>query len=143
MSDQTSIASATVATVQDTFTIGELAKQLGISTRTIRYYEERGLITPERSSGRQRVYTRRDRGRLKLILRAKASGLDLQESKEILDLYDILPSDKVEQAQAKNLESMVNRRLDELEAKIEEMTLLQDDLREHLASLRQKTHGSD
>ena len=138
MADQISIS-----TVQDTFTIGELAKQLGVSTRTIRYYEERGLITPERSSGGQRVYTRRDRGRLKLILRAKASGLDLEESKEVLDLYDILPSDKVEQAQAEKLESMVIRRLDELEAKIEEMSLLRDDLKEYLASLRQKTHGTD
>jgi len=132
-----------ISTVQETFTIGELAKQLGVSTRTIRYYEERGLITPERSNGGQRVYTRRDRGRIKLILRAKTSGFDLEESKEVLDLYDILPSDKVEQAQAEKLESMVTRRLEELDIKIDEKTRLQNDLREYLASLRRKTHGTD
>ncbi len=126
-----------------TFSIGDLAKQLGISTRTIRYYEERGLITPQRSDGGQRIYTRRDRGRLKLVLRAKQAGFDLEEAKEVLDLYDIVPSDKVHQAQAEVLEQMVNRRVSELDAKITEMTLLRDDLQEFLANLRQKPYGSD
>ncbi|MEM7797819.1 MAG: MerR family transcriptional regulator [Chloroflexota bacterium] len=124
-----------ISTLQETFTIGELAKQLGISTRTIRYYEERDLISPLRSDGGQRVYTRRDRGRLKLILRAKIAGLDLAESKEVLDLYDILPSDEVEQAQAKKLKQMISRRLNELEAKINEMTKLRNSLQEMLIKL--------
>lgn len=129
--------------IQATFTIGELAKQLEISTRTIRYYEERGLINPERTDGGQRIYTRRDRGRLKLILRAKAAGFDLEESKEVLDLYDTVPSDQVHQVQIEKVELMVNRRVAELDAKIAEMTLLRRGLLEHLENLRQKARAAN
>lgn len=118
-------------------TIGELANELGVSTRTIRYYEERGLISPERTEGGQRFYTRRDRGRLKLVLRAKVAGFGLEESKEVLDLYDILPNDKVEQAQGEKLEQMITRRVDELDAKISEMTTLREDLLGYLSNLEE------
>lgn len=126
-----------------TFTIGDLAEQLDISTRTIRYYEERGLINPQRTSGGQRVYTRRDRGRLKLILRAKRAGFGLEESKPVLDLYDIVPSEHLHAAQAEKLERMVTRRVAELDEKIIEMSRLRDDLQTFLANLRQQPHGTD
>lgn len=126
-------------TEQTSFSIGELAKQLGVSTPTIRYYEERGLINPQRSNGNQRIYTRRDRGRIKLILRAKAAGFDLEESKEVLDLYDTMPSDQVEHAQAEKLEKIIIRRVAELNSKINKMTELRDELVEHLATLRNKS----
>ena len=70
-----------------TFTIGELAKEFDLTTRAIRFYEDMGLLAPERS-GLQRVYTSRDRTRLTLTLRAKRLGLKLTEVKEILDMYD-------------------------------------------------------
>ena len=125
-------------------TIGELANELGVSTRTIRYYEERGLISPERTEGGQRYYTRRDRGRLKLVLRAKAAGFGLEESKEVLDLYDILPSDKVEQAQAEKLEQMITRRVDEIDSKIAEMTTLREELLGYLGNLKKaRANGTD
>lgn len=129
--------------VQTTLTIGELAEQLQVTTRTIRYYEERGLISPARSEGGQRLYSRRDRGRLKLVLRAKYAGFDLQEAKEVLDLYDALPSDKVEQAQAAKLERMLSRRVAELDAKIAEMTELRADLLEWFGRLNNDANGAD
>ena len=61
-------------TIDFRLTIGELAEELSVTTRTIRYYEERGMISPGRTEGGQRFYTRRERGRLKLILRGKAAG---------------------------------------------------------------------
>ncbi|TDR82083.1 MerR family transcriptional regulator [Paludibacterium purpuratum] len=71
---------------QDTYSISELARDLDVTARTIRFYEEQGLIEPERR-GLQRIFNRRDRARLKLILRGKRIGLSLAEIHEILDLY--------------------------------------------------------
>lgn len=69
------------------FTIGELAREFGLTTRAIRFYEDCGLLAPERS-GRNRVYTLRDRARLTLTLRGKRLGLKLAEVKELIDMYD-------------------------------------------------------
>ncbi len=66
--------------------ISELAEDLGITARAIRFYEAKGLLTPPRANG-GRVYTRRERARLKLILRAKSIGFSLAEVKQFLDLY--------------------------------------------------------
>jgi DNA-binding transcriptional MerR regulator len=77
---------ATVGAVP-TYTIGELAKEFGVTTRAIRFYEDCGLIGPERS-GRNRVYSARDRTRLKLTLRGKRLGLKLAEVKELVDMYE-------------------------------------------------------
>jgi DNA-binding transcriptional MerR regulator len=70
-----------------TWTVRELADQLGVSTRTLRFYEAEGLIAPERR-GSARVYHPRDRARLKLILRGRRFGMTLAECREIIDLYD-------------------------------------------------------
>jgi DNA-binding transcriptional MerR regulator len=66
--------------------IGDLVSEFGITARAIRLYEEKGLLTPQRL-GTQRVFTRRDRARLSLILRAKSLGSTLEEIKQYLDLY--------------------------------------------------------
>ncbi|MGC2396352.1 MAG: MerR family DNA-binding transcriptional regulator, partial [Rhodomicrobium sp.] len=66
--------------------ISELASELGITARAIRFYEAKGLLTPPRVNG-GRVYTRRERARLKLILRAKSIGFSLAEVRQFLDLY--------------------------------------------------------
>lgn len=68
-------------------TVNELADDLGITARALRFYETKGLITPQRA-GTTRVYTRRDRARLILILRGKRLGFSLAEIREYLDLYD-------------------------------------------------------
>jgi DNA-binding transcriptional MerR regulator len=70
-----------------TFTIGELAREFDLTTRAIRFYEDMGLLAPQRA-GQQRIYGNRDRTRLKLTLRAKRLGLKLNEVREILDLYE-------------------------------------------------------
>jgi DNA-binding transcriptional MerR regulator len=73
-----------------TYTIGDLSREFDLTTRAIRFYEDLGLLQPERSGpgGRNRVYSVRDRTRLKLTLRAKRLGLSLTEAKDIIDSYD-------------------------------------------------------
>ena len=73
-----------------TYTISDLAKEFDLTTRAMRFYEDMGLLQPERSGpgGRNRIYTSRDRTRLKLTLRAKRLGLSLTEAREIIDMYD-------------------------------------------------------
>jgi DNA-binding transcriptional MerR regulator len=71
-----------------TYTISELAREFALTTRAIRFYEDEGLITPQRV-GRARIYGERDRVRIRLILRGKRLGLALAEIAEILDLYDV------------------------------------------------------
>ena len=73
-----------------TFTISDLAREFDLTTRAIRFYEDMGLLQPQREGpgGRNRVYSSRDRTRLKLTLRAKRLGLSLTEAKDIIDMYD-------------------------------------------------------
>ncbi|MFG1270822.1 MerR family transcriptional regulator [Xanthobacter versatilis] len=73
------------------FSVAELARALATTPRTIRFYEDKGLITPRRA-GIMRVYTKRDRARLVLILRGKRLGFSLREIKEYLDLYELDPT---------------------------------------------------
>ncbi|MBA1242260.1 MerR family transcriptional regulator [Pseudomonas japonica] len=70
-----------------TYTISELARVLDVTTRTIRFYEEQGMLTPERR-GQERIFYPRDLVTLKLILRGKRIGFSLAECKELIDLYD-------------------------------------------------------
>ncbi|MBI3145287.1 MAG: MerR family DNA-binding transcriptional regulator [Pseudogulbenkiania sp.] len=98
-------------TQQELFSISDLARDFGVTLRTIRFYEEQGLIEPERA-GRQRVFTRRDRARLKLILRGKRIGLSLQEIREILDLYELA---KDEASQSLKLLRLLSERRQQLE----------------------------
>lgn len=72
---------------EQTWTIREVAEEFGVTHRTVRHYEELGLITPERR-GTTRVYRRRDRTRLGLVLRGKRLGFPLDEIRTIIDLYD-------------------------------------------------------
>ena len=81
-----------------TYTITDLAQEFGVTTRTIRHYENEGLVTPQRK-GLARVFSSRDRVRLKLALRGKRLGFSLQEIKELFDLYD-LSKDERQQLEA-------------------------------------------
>lgn len=75
-------------TVPDkTYTISELASEFGVTTRTMRFYEEKGLISPRRE-GQKRLYSSADRVRIKLILRGKRIGMSLDECVEVIDMYD-------------------------------------------------------
>ncbi|MEE9596401.1 MAG: MerR family DNA-binding transcriptional regulator [Acidiferrobacterales bacterium] len=75
-----------------TYTIGELAQEFEVTTRAIRFYEDQGLLSPARN-GQARVYSARDRVRLKLVLRGKRLGFSLGEIGGMLDLYDADPSE--------------------------------------------------
>ncbi len=77
-----------VPTEAQSFTIGELAAEFGITARALRFYEEEGLIAPRRE-GASRIYSRRDRARVAWILRGKSVGFSLDEIGELLDLYDL------------------------------------------------------
>ena len=77
-------------TMATEFTISDLAQEFDLTTRAIRFYEDMGLLRPQRAGpgGRSRVYSARDRTRLKLTLRAKRLGLSLTEAREIIEMYD-------------------------------------------------------
>lgn len=70
-----------------TYSISELARELDVTTRTIRFYEEQGMLSPTRR-GQERIYTPKDRVALKLILRGKRIGFSLAECKSLIELYD-------------------------------------------------------
>ncbi len=92
------------------FSVSQLARQLGVTARTIRFYEDKHLIAPQRA-GTTRVYTHRDRARLMLILRGKRLGFSLREIKEFLDLYDVDPAHHV---QLRQLLAGVRKRMGKL-----------------------------
>ena len=73
--------------MSETYSIGDLSRELQVTTRTIRHYEELGLLAPKRE-GQNRIYTPRDRVHLKLILRGRRLGFSLKEIGELLELYD-------------------------------------------------------
>jgi carbonic anhydrase len=110
-----------------TFTISELAKEFDLTTRAIRFYEDMGLLTPERA-GLQRVYSARDRARLTLTLRAKRLGLSLTEAKDILDMYDS-PRDTVPQLQ--KFLGVLGAHRAQLEAQMAELQANLAEVREH------------
>jgi DNA-binding transcriptional MerR regulator len=97
--------------MDELFSITELAKLLGITPRTIRFYEDRGLVTPRRV-GTTRVYSHRDRARMILVLRGKRLGFSLRDIKEYLDLYDTEPT-HIEQIRV--LRDKVQARIAQLE----------------------------
>jgi DNA-binding transcriptional MerR regulator len=88
------------------YTVTELAKELGMTARAVRFYEDKGLIAPQRA-GTTRVYSARDRARMILILRGKRLGFALSEIKEYLDLYDV---DVTQHAQLRALLAAVAKR---------------------------------
>lgn len=123
------------------FTIGDLARELDISTRTIRYYEERGLLSPQRTeSTQQRLYTPRDRVRLKLLLRARGLGFALDDIRELFEIYDATHD---ERRQEERLRSMILDRLRQVENQLRDLTDLRDELRDALEQVESRLAGKD
>lgn len=119
------------------FGIAELCREFGISARAIRFYEDKGLLKPRRVNG-ARVYTRRDRARLSLILRAKAIGSSLAEIKHYLDLYGSRGEGRVQQLRyvlARTDEAIdeLEQRRAHIETTLAELRLINDTVRSHLA----------
>ena len=115
-----------------THTITELAAEFDITSRAIRFYEDVGLLTPTRA-GRNRVYTQRDRTRLKLTLRGKRLGLSLQEIKQLVDMYDS-PSDTTQQLSAFMTVLTEHRR--QLEQQREDIEITLAEIAQHEARCR-------
>ncbi len=112
----------------ETYSISQLAQEFSISTRTIRYYEELGIIKPQRNEGGQRVYLKKDRARLRLIFRGKKFGFSLAEIKEMIELFDVDPTGK------KQLERTMEygrKKIEEIDGRIRELTNLRNEI-EHL-----------
>lgn len=106
--------------------IQDVATELGVTTRTIRFYEDKGLLDPPRV-GTMRVYSRREVGRLQLILRGKRLGFSLREIKEFLDLYD---TDDLHLEQTRRLLARVGDRIDGLEKQRQALDQTLDELRD-------------
>jgi len=108
-----------------TYTISELAKEFGITTRSIRYYEDFGLLSPARK-GSMRIYSKRDRTRLRLTLRGKRLGLSLADIMQILNMYDGTPSTNVKQILV-TLDVIAKKRA-ELEQQFQDITAIRKEL---------------
>lgn len=108
------------------FSITELADELGVTPRAIRFYESKGLLEPQRA-GAHRVYSHRDRARLQIILRGKRLGFSLALVQKYLDLYDADPTHKV---QLEHLLAGARQRIAELEAQRQDLELTIEELRE-------------
>jgi DNA-binding transcriptional MerR regulator len=108
-----------------TWTVGELADELGTTTRTLRFYESEGLVSPARS-GSARIYDHRDRARIRLILRGKRFGMSLSEIREIVGMYDGAAS-----SERRQIETLLAR-LGDITA---DLTARQDDLARTVAEV--------
>jgi DNA-binding transcriptional MerR regulator len=115
---------------QTTYTISDLAREFDLTTRAIRFYEDMGLLQPQRSGpgGRNRIYSARDRTRLKLTLRAKRLGLSLTEARDIIDMYD---SPRDTGPQLRKFLTILAQHRAQLEEQMKELQANLDEVRTH------------
>lgn len=135
---ESSVAPPSRDSAVQTYSISDLAKEFGITTRTIRFYESRGLITPERI-GTQRRYSRRDRARLILILRGRNLGFTVEDVGEYLALYDADPG---QMAQTKLLLEKVTAAIADLQKKRADIDAALNDLRDIAAHCQKHLKGT-
>lgn len=126
---------------QTTYTISDLAKEHAVTPRTIRLYEEIGIVAPQRD-GNKRIYVERDRVRLRLAIRGKGLGMSLAEVKELIDMYDNTGRD--EKKQLKCLLAKLQERRDillaqrrDIEITLAEIDRIADKARSTLSNLEQ------
>ena len=126
---------------EDSYSITDLAREFDITTRAIRFYEDQGLIRPERR-GQARIYTQRDRTRLKLILRGKRLGFSLEEVGEIINLYDGAPGEVgqlnffLEKIDARR--ALLEAQREDIEVTLEELKVVEDRCKRRLKELKTK-----
>lgn len=120
---------------QESWPISALAHELDVSTRTIRYYEELGLILPGRTERGIRFYSRGDRARLRLILRGKRFGFSLDQIREMIELF---AEDRTGRMQLVRTIEYGNQKLAEIDEKISELMQLREDILVYKQSFEQK-----
>jgi DNA-binding transcriptional MerR regulator len=125
-------------TLHHTFTIAELAEEFDVTPRAIRFYEDMGLLEPARA-GRQRVYSQRDRTRLKLTLRGKRLGLSLQEVKQLVDMYES-PADNAAQLNA--FLQVLGEHRRQLEQQMQDVEITLAEIGQHEARCRDLLGGA-
>jgi len=103
-----------------TYAIGELAKEFGVTTRSIRFYEDQGLLSPSRK-GQTRIYSQRDKVRLKLILRGKRLGFSLAETGRLFELYDM---DKSSEKQLETIMQLIAAKKEDLNQQLEDIKVV-------------------
>lgn len=120
------------------YSISDLSKEFDITTRSIRFYEDQGLITPSRK-GQTRIYNQRDKVRLKLILRGKRLGFSLAETGKLFELYDV---DKTSATQLNTIMTLITQKKDDLKQQLDdinavliELNDLEDNCKSILSSL--------
>lgn len=112
------------STMSKAYTISELAQEFGVTTRTLRHYEDQGLVTPTRE-GINRIYSHRDRVRLKLALRGKRLGFSLSELRELFQLYDLAND---ERRQLEEFAVKLERRRSQLEQQREDVEVMLNEI---------------
>ncbi len=115
-----------------TYSISDLARELDITTRAIRFYEEQGMLTPERR-GQERIYSARDKVSLKLILRGKRIGFSLAECRELIELYDPIGGNR------KQLETFM-RKISERRTQLEQQLLDIQQMQLELDTAEERCH---
>lgn len=131
------------ASKEVTYSISELAQEFDVTPRTIRYYEDEGLITPTRE-GQTRIYSHKDKIRLKLTLRGKRLGFSLAEIRELFDLYD---TDKTSRTQLHSMIQIIEARRHSLRQQLEDIQMVMAELevaeQRCIHSLNALTTGAD
>lgn len=124
-----------------TYSISDLSKEFDITTRSIRFYEDQGLVSPSRK-GQTRIYNQRDKVRLKLILRGKRLGFSLAETGRLFELYDV---DKTSAKQLNSIMELIHNKKNDLKQQLEDISAvlielndLEDSCQETLKSLDSK-----
>ena len=124
----------TLAQQRRTYAIGELARMFEVTPRTIRFYEQEGLLAPERR-GQTRIYHEKDRVRLKLTLRGKRLGFSLAEIREVIEMYDALPDGNARQL--RRLLQILAEKRSNMERQLEDIRVMQSELDDVEAQARE------
>jgi DNA-binding transcriptional MerR regulator len=123
------------------YSIGDLAREFDVTPRAIRFYEDQGLLAPRRE-GQRRIYTPRDRARLKLTLRGKRLGLTLSEIRELIDMYEPGRDERPQLARflavLEQHKALLEQQRGDLEAQLSEITAFEKRIRKRLGPERRK-----
>ncbi|MCG3420261.1 MerR family transcriptional regulator [Oceanobacillus jordanicus] len=117
------------------YSISELARHFEITTRTIRYYEEIGLLTPHRSEGGQRLFSKKEKARLQLVFRGKKYGFSLDEIRDMIQLFDQDPSGR---QQLERTIQYGKEKIEEVSSRIEDLIQIRSEMEQYIVDFQKK-----